>query len=73
MPKTLKAKKVVVSKLGTEPVNTSFVSYTSQPEIKVVANNVEFLGLNLDLGRQDLNDNFRAIQEKINEIIRKIN
>ena len=36
-------------------------------------NEIKALGLNLDIGRQDLDNNFRAIQEKINEIIKKVN
>lgn len=36
-------------------------------EPKLVA---EPLSLNLDFGRQDLNDNFKKIQDKINELIR---
>ena len=31
---------------------------------------IQPLALNLDLGRQDLNDNFRKVQEKINELIK---
>jgi hypothetical protein len=63
MPKTPKAK---------EAVNESEVQYTSEPQIKVVSSDIALLGLNLDLGRQDLNDNFHAIQDKINEIIKKV-
>lgn len=39
---------------------------TEEPKVKIHP-----LHLNLDLGRQDLNENFHKIQEKINELINK--
>lgn len=32
---------------------------------------IKDLSLNLDFGRQDLNDNFQKIQDKINELINR--
>lgn len=37
-------------------------------EVKVMPVEVPGFQLNLELGRQDLNDNFRKIQDKINEL-----
>ena len=56
--------------LGAVEVKTEVA--TTNPYIEVtLVNSIQPLGLNLDVGRQDLDDNFRKIQEKINELIRK--
>ena len=61
------------------PKATSKVKKTIEPVVEVMnfsTGSVQFeqpiqpLGLNLEVGRQDLNENFRLIQEKINELIK---
>ncbi len=65
MPKTRKPKGVIETFVDK-------VTNSTNPHIKPIFNpKIEPLGLNLDLGRQDLNENFHKIQEKINELIRK--
>lgn len=51
------------------------VPYFSEPEATIqrvtIVHGIQPLGLSLDVGREDLNENFRKIQEKINELINK--
>lgn len=59
-------------KVQTE-INPVITNSTPLPEGVVVKfDSVQPLGLNLDLGRQDLNENFQKTQEKINELIKKL-
>ena len=52
-------------KMQESPVMNSTVT----EEIKIHFQHLHPLSLNLDLGRQDLNENFHKIQEAINQLI----
>ena len=53
-----------------EKLQESETMNSTIPETVKVELGTQPLALNLDLGRQDLNDNFRKVQEKINELIK---
>lgn len=45
---------------------------TLHSSINLVEDKIELLSLNKDLGREDLNQNAQKVEDKINEIIKKI-
>ncbi len=49
------------------------VDTTMQPEVKLVWDQVLPLELNVDFNRQDLNEAFKKVETKLNEVIKKLN
>lgn len=58
-------------KIDTEVNETTNASNPELVEQIIFEVETKPIELSLDLGRQDLNENFTKIQEKINEIIKK--
>lgn len=58
--------------LNTSNVQST-VSSTSNVQYEFKPLYIELLTLNLDLGREDLNQNAKKVEDKINEIIKKVN
>jgi len=58
----------------TEPIlDSAMASVTTDEKVVVKSDFIALLELNIDLGRQDLNNMVGKLEDKINELVRKSN